>query len=104
VRQEPSLISPSDGFFALGGSRPRDIYQSAFPGLREGSQRGLAGFCALDNAVCDPLTNVVLFSERVLFANSFQCDIHIGKRPGVEAAFHRCNRLNLVNVTLGNHG
>jgi hypothetical protein len=76
-----------------------DMYQSAFPSLCEGSQRGRAVFCALDNAVRNAPANVVLFSEWATFANPVKRNVHIGKCSSVEATFDHGNLLDLMDAT-----
>src|SRR5215831_14326849 len=75
------------------------MHQSAFSRLGEGSQRGPSAFCALDNAMRDALTNVVLFSDWAASANPVQRNIHIGKRSCVETTFNHCNLPNLIDAT-----
>src|ERR1700739_1238170 len=64
---------------------PRGTYQSAFPGLYERPSRGPAAFCAAKDALRDTPANIVLFSERSVFANPFQRNMHVGKRSCIEA-------------------
>jgi hypothetical protein len=69
----------------------RHTRQSAFPSLHERSQRGPAAFCAPKDALRDALANLVVFSERSVFANPLQRKTHVGKRPSIEASFNHDN-------------
>jgi hypothetical protein len=51
----------------------------------------------LHNAIRDALANVVLFSERGMFANPVEGNIHVCKRSSVEATFHHGNPRHLID-------